>query len=128
MNFEHIMRQLCRWIGSRNSDFIRSDLIHVLEIDENNEVTGYIIVEEPVKNKVKINGELEIPFDIYSILGKCLAYLTLYGITGLYLVVSSEELVMMLKDAIKYLALPLGLILFRNGSLELILEPQAADW
>ncbi len=128
MKFKDIADHLCRWIRSRNSDFLRSELIHVLEIDGNNEVTGYFIVEGASQDKVKIENGIEIPFDIYSIIGRCLAYLTIYDISGMYLVVSSKELAEILKDAIRYLVLPLGLILFVDGSFELVIEPSAPEW
>jgi len=128
MKLEDIADHLCRWISSRNSDFLRSDLIHVLEIDGNNEVTGYFIVEVASQDKVKIENGIEIPFDIYSIIGRCLAYLAIYDISGMYLVVSSKELAEILKDAIRYLVLPLGLIFYVDGSFELVIEPSAPEW
>ena len=128
MKFEDIVENLCRWIESRNSKVYRSDLIHVLEVDSNNEVTGYFVVESPSEKKVKIDKEIEIPFDIYSVLGRCIAYLTVYDISELYLVVSSDRLAKEIRNALRYLVLPLGLILYKEGSFELIHEPSAPEW
>lgn len=122
-----LIDKLISWIEGRNSKAVKTDLIDVVEISEE-DIIGYIFVDNSFDDLIEIEGDLTIPFSAYATIGRALAYLTIYDISEIYVVATSSELIKVIGDAIRYLLLPVGLIGVKGDKFVLYQEPLAGEW